>query len=181
MALVKADETGKMTSFEEPASYLLPSNPVAKKRLDSPVKRAHGNISSVSTKKSDGSSGVEFRYYKKSEYDTLSDAQTDELRQWCSETKGKGDSRKDNSQGRSYSGSHFKKEVIGMISAAFASELKKQKDKNVDASEAKECRQYLVSMLVDSAVGATNAKPTAKKEPQSLQTILKCSKRPCQE
>ena len=82
MALVKVDETGKMTSFEETASYLLPSDPVAKKRQESPGKRAHGNISSVSTKKSDGTSGVKFRYYKKLEYDTLSNAQKDELRQW---------------------------------------------------------------------------------------------------
>jgi len=79
----------------------------------------------VSTKKSDGTSGVKFRYYKKLEYDTLSNAQKDELRQWRSEKKGKGDSGKDNSQRKSYSRSQFKKEVKGMISAAFASELKK--------------------------------------------------------
>jgi len=43
-----------------------------------------------------------------------------------------------------YSGSQFKKDVKGMISAAFASKLKKQKDKDAGASEAKECHQYLV-------------------------------------
>ena len=98
----------------------------------------------MSTKKSDGTSGAEFRYYKKSEDDTLSDAQEDELRQWGSGKKGKGDSGKDNSQRKSYSGSQFKKNVKGMISAAFASKLKKQKDKDAGASEAKECHQYLV-------------------------------------
>ena len=71
-----------MNSFEDTASFLLPNDPVARKR-NSSVGRNIPDISSVTgeaevsaanlSRPGVGKTGVEFRYYSKKEYHKLSD------------------------------------------------------------------------------------------------------------
>jgi hypothetical protein len=84
--------TGRMNDFEATASYLLPYDPVAKKR-NAGTKRGVATISdttaevsSLSTKSSakvtKGKTGVEFRFYKGPEYAKLLSTQKEELKEW---------------------------------------------------------------------------------------------------
>ena len=91
MATIKTDQVGLPNDFEGTASFLLPYDPVQKKRNDHGTKRgpadisdttgeeAYVNVSSFGTKKGNGSSGVPLRYHKKEEYDLLNKAQRAEL------------------------------------------------------------------------------------------------------
>ena len=85
-----------MNDFEKAAAYLLPYDPIAKKRTsqgskcniadiyDVKVVEGGANVSaaSASSKLSVGKTGVEFRFYTKSEYDKLNKAQKNELHEW---------------------------------------------------------------------------------------------------
>ena len=105
IAAVRQDkgEDGMMNAFETAVAYLLPADPVAKKRTAG-NKRGNGLISDASGeeateaaevsavssgKPARGKTGVEFRFYKKNEYDKLTKEQRDELREHRS-SKGKG-------------------------------------------------------------------------------------------
>ena len=100
MANIKTDQTGLRNDFEATASFLLPYDPVQKKRNDHGTKRGPAdisdatgeeayNVSSFGTKKGTGSSGVPLRYHKKEEYDLLTKAQQRELREWRMNKSGK--------------------------------------------------------------------------------------------
>lgn len=84
IAQVRADDPaaggGKRNNFEEAATYLIPFDPMKKKGGN---KRDFAQIGAVkpdlnSTK---GQTGVEVRFYKKNEYNQLTDEQKDELRE----------------------------------------------------------------------------------------------------
>ena len=86
-----ADGTGKQDNFEDAAVYIIPFDPVSKRRG---VKRQH-DIAAV---KPDlniqrGSTGVELRFYKPSEYKCLSKEQKEELRELRTSRK-KGSTKK---------------------------------------------------------------------------------------
>jgi hypothetical protein len=98
IAAVRQDKgvNGMMNDFEAAVAYLLPSDPVAKKRT-SGVKRGQGLISDstgeekmdaaevsalTGGKPSRGKTGVEFRFYTKKEYTKLTREQRDELREY---------------------------------------------------------------------------------------------------
>jgi hypothetical protein len=95
MALVQNDTavTGKMNDFEAMASFILPHDPVAKKRSES-TKRgdnaganisdttADGDMDTGGAKVSTGRTGVEFRFYDKAAYSKLSSEQRDKLREY---------------------------------------------------------------------------------------------------
>jgi len=106
MALVRADEQGKMNDFEATAAYLLQYDPVAKKRAASGKKRGdYDTVAAVSftddtksssaprkgghlAKKGKGKSGVKFRFYKVKEYRNISAKQKDELQEWSMSNPG---------------------------------------------------------------------------------------------
>ena len=105
LAAVRLDDslpTSMRNNFEAAATFLLPSDPVAKKRKSSG--RGNGedfgaNISSTtsttSLKPNTGSkTGVQLRYYKKGEYKDLSDEQKLELKEWRSSKDSKDKKRK---------------------------------------------------------------------------------------
>jgi hypothetical protein len=81
---------GLRNNFETTASDLLPYDPVARKRLSTHKRQnllisgEEGEVSAFNmTKKSGiGKTGVHFRFYKKPEYDKLSDEQKVELKEW---------------------------------------------------------------------------------------------------
>ena len=67
---------------EDTAAFLLPHDPVARKRAN---KRGIAEVSSVSTttvKSGIGKTGVSLRFHKKKEYDKLTPEQKLELKQW---------------------------------------------------------------------------------------------------
>ena len=99
IAQIKTDDSanGKRNSFEATAAYLLPYDPVAKKRAQG-TKRGQADISAVDTAEVSGlgtprsglgKTGVHLRYHTKSEYTKLTSAQKTELREWRSKSKDK--------------------------------------------------------------------------------------------
>jgi hypothetical protein len=99
-----SDENGRMNDFEATASYLLPYDPISKKRAAG-AKRGLSSISDVTgddqavissvsqggrSKTSIGKSGVEFRYYKPPEYDLLSPDQKAALKEHRDNKRGTG-------------------------------------------------------------------------------------------
>jgi hypothetical protein len=99
IAQVRADGNvnGKRSNFESTASFLLPYDPVAKKRQlsskrdhDSIISDTTGNIASTfGTKPGLGKSGVHLRYHTKDEYKNLSSEQKLELKEWRGKTVNK--------------------------------------------------------------------------------------------
>ena len=93
IALVRTDDgaDGAYNNFEKAAAFIIPLDPVAKRRICG-NKRPAGEVSGIESsskkpKSGTGSSGVELRYYKRAEYVKLSKAQKDELRDWREEMK----------------------------------------------------------------------------------------------
>ena len=123
---------------------------------------------SGSKKVSIGKSGVEFRFYKKAEYDKLNKAQKDELREYRA-NKGGGDKpskapRTDQKQ---------------MISAAVAEHLAEHKKQEAEAEQAEtSIKDYILSVVnkkpakgtITGVASAAAAQPTP---PITLQSILK--------
>ena len=97
IAQIKTDDgaNGKRNDFEAAASYLLPYDPVAKKRNQ--TKRPHADVSDTSgaevaafgTKPGIGKTGVHLRYYKTAEYKKLTSEQKVELKEWRDSIKDK--------------------------------------------------------------------------------------------
>ena len=95
MANVNSDEAanGKRNNFELAATFLLPSDPVASRSkkdtctgvdisaLSQVAFDEDADVSAFGAKPGRGSSGVEFRYYKRNEYDKLNKAQKKELKE----------------------------------------------------------------------------------------------------
>jgi hypothetical protein len=89
---------GKRSNFEAASAYLLPKDPVTKRRNTAETGRATGNIGSTTVddgegeestrkrkspkKKGTGSTGVALRYHKPEEYNKLSHEQRKELQEW---------------------------------------------------------------------------------------------------
>jgi hypothetical protein len=92
MASVRTDNgpQGMRNNFETTASHLLPYDPVARKRIATHkrdnllISGVEGEVSAfnMTKKQSIGKTGVHFRFYKKPEYDKLSDEQKVERKEW---------------------------------------------------------------------------------------------------
>lgn len=92
MASIRADTredgTGKQDNFEEAAAYIIPFDPVSKKRG---VKRQQYEIGAVKAdlSSSKGTTGVELRFYKANEYKCLTSEQKKELKELRAASKSK--------------------------------------------------------------------------------------------
>ena len=94
IAQVKADEVGKKSkrnNFETMAAYLLPYDPVAKKRQTNGARENDGGYisdvggeisSGFGTKQGIGKTGVHLRFHKRAEYRQLTPEQKKELNEW---------------------------------------------------------------------------------------------------
>ena len=93
MAMVRNDDgrAGKLKDFELMAAYLLPYDPVAKRKTSKGGNDAHATIAegtaeisstSTSGKPSIGKTGVHLRWNKAKEFEKLTKAQRRELVQW---------------------------------------------------------------------------------------------------
>jgi hypothetical protein len=184
MASVKIDNgpNGMRNDFEAAAAYLLPYDPVAKKRAVG-GKRSGADISSIDAdveevssttmkKQSMGKTGVHLRYHKISEYKALTDEQRDELREWRSRNpkESSKSNKKTKAEPMLKSKTFTKKQVAALVTKQVEAELKK----SVECDEDKKAEAVILSM-VEAAVAKS-----LKKEPEtqkvSLKSILKRSK-----
>ena len=163
MALVRNDDaaTGKMNNFENTASFLLPHDPVAKKRT-STGKRGSAEISHTSSDKPSlksgiGRTGVHLRFHDYKEYKHLNQEQKEELEEHRNVLEKQTGSRKlpkNPSKKQKLNPGHSKKTSPGgkvnakMISAAIAKALKerdtvaKSNEKDMD-----DARSYIMSLF----------------------------------
>lgn len=201
MALVRNDTgpTGKMNDFEATASFLLPHDPVAKKRQAQGTKRNIADISSASSssagpkqklKSGIGKTGVEFRFYKAKEYAKLTEAQKQELREYRDGLESSGKGRKISSD-KKKGGKDGKEDKGGDRTVKFAKaivkELKAAADEDAKPSEEEQLRKYILSVVngngsksgnstAAATTSSTSASSLAPVPPSILQSIVKRSK-----
>ena len=162
IALVQNDTSpsGKMNSFEDTASFLLPNDPVARKR-NSSMGRNTPDISSATgevevsaadlSRPGVGKTGVELRYYSKKEYYKLSDKQKDELRDWRNESKSKDSSVYPNKKQK------FSNETTDAIAAAvdqrIEARLQSEQENELDDERV---RSYIMSLIGGDGANQNN-------------------------
>jgi hypothetical protein len=162
MALVKADEHGRMTDFESAVSYLIPYDPVAKKHAATRSKSGNKLIADVSLtdgKESIGKTGVHLRYHTPEEYSQLSKDQKEELYEWRSKTgndgtkkrKGKGQGKgspSNDKSGTTQQPTMSKKKIKAAVASAIAQALKSQDSAANNGKD--EVNKDLVDAIVSS-------------------------------
>jgi hypothetical protein len=183
MASVRTDNgpEGMRNNFETTASHLLPYDPVARKRIATHkrdnllISGVEGEVSVVNmtNKPGIGKNGVHFRFYKKPEYDKLSDEKKVELKE-CRENnpdavKGKEDKK------RIYS----KKEIASLVSK----KVKLALGENDSAGKEEEETSAYIMSLVEKALHkkaeqttANASFSTATASSSVLRSILKQAK-----
>ena len=161
IAAVRQDKgpNGMMNDFEAAVAYLLPSDPVARKRASATgTKRDQSQISdstgeekrdtaevsaATGAKPSRGKTGVEFRFYKLKEYQQLTKAQKDELREY---RKGRGGGKggdKDGKAPKAGKGGHEK-----AIAAAVKQHLATMQQEAEEEEKTKSAFQdYILSVV----------------------------------
>ena len=173
MASIKTDNgpEGMRNNFEATAAYLLPYDPVAKKRSGG-QKRGSAQISSVmdpsptTTKKpSIGKTGVHLCYYKTGEYRNLTNEQKEELKEWRANNPNtfKAGSKKAKKEAPKKSKSSMKKQVVSLV-----------EDDQVNDEE-----KYIMSMVqaaVTKTLNQKNDQQSQDKPKVSLKSILKHAK-----
>jgi flagellar hook-basal body complex protein FliE len=201
MALVRNDTgpEGKMNSFEDTASFLLPHDPVAKKRDTG--RRTYASISSLQLKTGSGETGVEFRFYDPIEYKKLSPEQKSELRDYRNQQEEEGKGRQLSAEGKGKkkgrrgdskkSNAESNKRMKRMISQAVAKQLKSSKDSTDGATDDDEeqLRDYILSAVSSAAnepkkddskstasSATSNAPKSARFTTATIQSILKRTK-----
>ena len=169
---VDNEPTGMRNDFESAVTFLLPVDPVAKKRKGSNSEGNYAEISSASggnqsgTKKSTGKSGVELRYHKKEEYRKLSSEQKDELREWRSKHGKDNKSKSGNKRGNNGDNDSPKPSKIrrAEIASVFKEERQKiEKEQKEDEDKINEFKDILVSFThgTKSAPGAVSSTTAA--------------------
>jgi hypothetical protein len=202
MANVRTDTDpadGKMNDFEATASYLLPYDPVSKKRAAG-NKRGLASISEVSgaddttdvssvtfggnggkAKASIGKTGVEFRYYKPPEYNQLGADQKAELKEHRDGKKSSPAPNKSKKpRNNTRDDSKHKKWIASAVEKQLAQKGQEVQDDDTAESEFK---SYIMSLISNSQpnhppVQATTAAASAKSKPTiTLNSILRKAKR----
>jgi hypothetical protein len=201
MAQVRTDSepTGKMNDFEATASYLLPYDPVSKKRAAG-SKRGMESISGVSgyddadisgvqetgskSKASTGKSGVEFRYHTPAEYNQLQPDQKAELKDFRENKKGnagQGKAKKPrNATSTNNRGDSNKQQKKWIASAVEKHLAQRQATDAVEENSEEDLKSYIMSIVSDAsskqATPPANAS-TATAKKITLQSILRKAKR----
>ena len=187
MALVRNDDAvnGKRNDFEATALFIVPHCPIARKHstgnkcgmaqiLDAvgkDDKQPPAEVGAVSGSKkvSFGKTGVEFRFYKKQEYEKLSDTQKKELKEHCEKNGNDKVSKKQKAGGG--------KEQQKMISAAIAEHMEAQKKEAEEAQQVEKLmKDYILSVCQSMTKGTASANSSAvnaNAKPITLQSILK--------
>ena len=195
MALVRNDRAvapvpGKMNNFEDAAAFIIPHDPVAKKRRatqkrnqvtvasadaeENKRQKSEALISSTSAKTSVGKTGVELRFYKRKEYNALTKEQKHELWQWQQNNKAKRNSTSKTSSTKDAKNND--------IAAAVAKELNKRKEAEETENEQQaNFEKYIMSIVAkqSSKVTASSMQSQVEESPKvTINSILKRVKRP---
>jgi hypothetical protein len=182
-----ADDTGpngKRGDFEAAAAYLLPKDPVIKRKQQEGGKRAVGEISDATAEVSDfgsksgiGKTGVHLRYHNGAEYAKLTKEQRSELREWRSKSPGNG-----KSNGKSSGDDPAKKKAKtdkAMAAAIKKGVAKELADKAMLAEKEEEGMALIRQMIVEAANGKATSASTSAAAPSTtsvLKRILKTAK-----
>ena len=189
MAQVRTDTdplTGRMNDFEATASYLLPYDPVSKKRASGTkrgveISDTTGTEARTNAKVTSGKSGVEFRFYKGPEYGLLEPDQKKELKEWrdaqklagTHNTGGGGGPAKKARNDRNDSKQH-KKWIASAVKAAVD---KKTNDTTVDDTAESDFKNYIWGLMASkqTSKAATAASVETPKPAKivTLQSILR--------
>ena len=156
---------GKRSNFEAASAYLLPKDPVTKRRSTAETGRVAANIGSTTVddvegeesnrkrkspkKKGTGSTGVALRYHKPEEYNKLSHEQRKELQEWRS-SKGTSTSKKSR-QNASISATVAKqvKEAVADIAKAASDEWRPPSDEQTGVNK-QAVKAFIMSAFQDS-------------------------------
>ena len=154
-------EEGMAHDFEAAVAYLLPADPVSKKRVEKkrPVGEAAGvdgsgaDVGSTSTKPRVGRTGVEFRYYKNPEFKALTKEQRDELIEWRNKNPKSKSGTSQSSKRQKASDTKMEKIAIAAAEKV-AEEMQKVQAAAVE-KQAADLQAHFQSMI-DSAKGNKN-------------------------
>jgi hypothetical protein len=198
MAQVRTDAgvNGKMNDFEATASYLLPYDPVSKKRAAG-NKRGVAAISDISgsedadisglqgagqkSKPSVGRTGVEFRYYKPPEYNMLQPDQKAELKEFWDNKNGnpsQGKAKKPRTNNHNNRDDSKQKQ---WIASAVEKQLDKRQEHQEEDTTETDLKSYIMSLISETKkpplAAATTAAASATEKKVTLQSILRKAKR----
>ena len=183
LARIKSDDgaDGMMTHFENASAYLLQFDPVAKKRKQGASHGRQQQVSGVNQNHDDGgfevkpnkgNTGVELRYYSFDEYNTLSNPQRRELKEFRAGKRKPGDKDLNKKPPKRPTGpkdkKSLKKQIISCIKE-FHEEIDKDEDENNEA------RDFILSVVNQEKKGVRfPPKPNAipPKPPSALQRII---------
>ena len=190
LARIRSDDGvgGMMSDFEAATAYLLQFDPVAKKRKQGGPGRQHqvsfvdqndGNTGDFEMKPNKGKSGVELRYYNHDEYQTLTNDQKLELKEFRKDKKRPG-KEKQTGKGKRQKTSNGKTRDE---KAVFTKSMKKHiisclKELNAEAQTAEasnnETRDYILSVVGQQKKSSIPPRATtpAPQPPSALQRIL---------
>lgn len=188
--------TGKLYNFEATVTYILPNDPVTKRR-----KRGAAEISSVNAVEEEeqvdvnisamkvgiGKTGVHFRFYDPTEYKTLNKAQKNELRLWrltpegkafiaaSKKTGGKGGSGGKNKNVRFENASissSLANQVTQAVDKAFDAKLQKIHDESKHAAETKSAMREAVVGALQDLKNESKGSPATVYDKNVLVTML---------
>ena len=175
---------GKRNDFEAAVAYLLPKDPVARKRIQgskrnvNEISEAEGYTEISSLKPGMGKTGVHLRWYTKEGFRKLSNEQRNELIEWRSQQK------EGNNERGPVKGKHVKKKREAAISAAVDKRLaEKLKETEKDSQDEAGLKAYIMSVIKSmkqdnkQSTLAISASTVSIEKPQvTLQSILKKAK-----
>jgi hypothetical protein len=170
MAQITTDDgpNGKRNNFEAAASYLLPYDPVAKKRAGKRDQEAiigDTNATVGATfgdKPGIGKSGVHLWFYKPDEYKQLTGEQKLELKEWRAKTGG--DKKKTGNTQHGAKTPKKEKSISSTVAKEVAKQLKKVQESDIDG--------LIASLNSDAeAVNEQNPSKKARFEPTRTTTV----------
>ena len=182
-----AANPGKRNDFEAAVAYLLPNDPVARKKKGTGKRTSaeisSAEVSSFGSKKGIGKTGVHLRWHKISEFKKLSDEQKEELFQW---RKSKAEKTPEKNNKKKPKEGEKETDVSAIISKQLDKKLaemsKKRKEEDKTDQEAK---AYIMSLFQETepksenkTIASTLSSPASSKTVRKidLKSILKRAK-----
>ena len=152
-------------NFESAVTYLLPSDPVARKRKGLGNKGMSVDVGSTTgIKPGIGKTGVELRYHKRNEYSKLTKEQRDELREWRETPEAKKAMEKSGTKRKANRDEKRDKDKLRKTIASVLKEQEeiKEKEKTSDEEQVGQIKDALVSFL--SSNDAKPSTPSSKSD-----------------
>jgi len=179
------DNPGKRNNFESAVAYILPKDPVARKR-EAASKRGIGEISDVDAtvagfgdKPGIGRTGVHLRWHGENEYSELTKEQRRELNQWRTEQRKSNpdyDPKSDKKKGGESPKSSKRKDrrVKKALAAAIEKQVEEKLKEKLKASEEdkeedEKIKSYIMS-LIESSKSSNSIAESSKTVPKPATT-----------